>query len=231
VADRVEVGQVTVPANTASTSPVTQDVSFAAGNVIAVQIVIPDGHAFLTGIGLAQSQAVVIPFAGVGFITGNDETIPFDWSDVLQNGSWQIVAYNIDAFYGHTFYVRFFVNELASTAPAVVASALSTSDIMSAAAAILPAVQPAPVQAVAPVEEPEPNTAEQAPEAPAVTSEPEPATSAELAQVAITPVAVAPLPVAPGPISLSTTEELEQESSPGTSSLAQAEANAEALQE
>jgi hypothetical protein len=111
MAHRFYAPSLTVPAGTAASSPLVLDVSFAAGVVTAVQIVIPDGHAGFTGLQIAQAHQQVIPIGSGQWIIGNDDKIDWDVDDQLDNGNWQLIGYNTDIF-PHTFYVRFLVNEI-----------------------------------------------------------------------------------------------------------------------
>lgn len=87
---------VSCPANTPASAPVSVDVSFRASRVEWIQIVIPDGHSGLTGIALAQGHGQVLPATAGQFIEGNDEEPRFEFTDLLGNGNWQALLYNQD---------------------------------------------------------------------------------------------------------------------------------------
>jgi hypothetical protein len=127
MADRVEVATVTVPAGTAPDTPISTDVSFPPGTVTGIEVVIPDGHAGLTGLALGQAGSAVIPATPGAFLISNDEKITWDISGALNNGDWQAICYNRDG-YDHTFYLRFLITEISDTPtteplPAVAVSA------------------------------------------------------------------------------------------------------------
>lgn len=109
--DRVQLAAFTVPPATSQAAPAVQDVSFPAGKVVQIEVVIPDGHAGVTGLAIMQSQSIVIPASGNVWIVSNDEKIIWDYRDVLNNGSWQLSGYNNDQTNPHTFYLRFLVAE------------------------------------------------------------------------------------------------------------------------
>jgi hypothetical protein len=106
MAQQVYAFPVTVAAGTPSTAPTAVDVSFPQAIVTEVQIIVPDGHAGLTGIALQQAHQAVIPKNAGHFIVSNDEKLSFPLEDFLDNGNWQALVYNTD-IYGHTFYLRF----------------------------------------------------------------------------------------------------------------------------
>lgn len=95
--DRAFAFDVTCPANTPMAAPVTSDISIPPGYYVKwIQIVIPDGHAGVTGIAIAQGHGIVLPYNGNTFIEGNDEEPKFEFTDDVGSGSWQAVMYNLD---------------------------------------------------------------------------------------------------------------------------------------
>lgn len=110
-ANHVEVFEVTVPAGTPIASPTTADLDLPLADVLGVDIVIPDGHAGLTGIQLLLSGGPALPSVAGTYFRGNDETIAMTLTDQLDAGSWSAAVYNLDSF-DHTFDVRFYLNTL-----------------------------------------------------------------------------------------------------------------------
>lgn len=110
MADRFEIFDVTVTARTAKASAVETGTSFFDGLVTGVEIVIPDGHAGLTGIRLLQAHQQIIPRTFGAFITGNDEVVRWPISNVINNGAWSVQCYNTDIF-DHMFHVRYLIDE------------------------------------------------------------------------------------------------------------------------
>lgn len=115
MAQRVLAAQVTVTAGTAVSAPHAVDVSFSAGTVTSIEIIIPDGHAGFTGIALQQAHQQIIPEKSGTWIIGNNDNPIFPVSDYLNNGSWQALMYNTDV-YDHSFYLRFLVDNINASA-------------------------------------------------------------------------------------------------------------------
>lgn len=111
MADRVESFAVTIPHGTTKSAPRTVDISFAAGVVAGVEILVPAGHAGFTGIALAQAGAAVIPITDGQFIVSDDEVIHWPIDGAINNGDWQAIGYNTGTF-DHTFYIRFLITEI-----------------------------------------------------------------------------------------------------------------------
>lgn len=113
--------QVIVPAGTLQASP--QTTSWDLGSVIVewVEVMIPKGHAGLTGTHLDYQGVALVPFATPPqFLIARDETVRVDLG--LEIGApLSVVAYNLDVFQ-HSFYWRAFVNlhltdDVAPTSP------------------------------------------------------------------------------------------------------------------
>lgn len=115
MASRVYIFHVTCPAGTAVAAPVTQDCSFNQAEVQEIEVIIPDGHAGLTGLQLQQAHQAVIPYNAGGYIHGNDEQLRFAVEDYIDNGNWQALMYNIDV-YDHSWDVRFYCGNAAQPA-------------------------------------------------------------------------------------------------------------------
>lgn len=111
-ASRVEVFEVTAPAGTLPAVPVEVATGFTPGELVGLEIVIPDGHDGLTGIRLALAHAQAIPHTAGAWIIGNDETIEMDTAGYPNSGAWSAIVYNADAF-DHTFHLRFYVADFA----------------------------------------------------------------------------------------------------------------------
>lgn len=74
MADDVQVYDVTCPASRPPTSPLeVTTIPASQFVVVKVWLIIPDGHAGLTGIALAFGHQPVIPSNPGAFISGNDE--------------------------------------------------------------------------------------------------------------------------------------------------------------
>ena len=111
MADRIEIRTVTCPAGTAQAAAIETDLSFAAGTVRQLDILIPAGHSYLTGIAVAQSHGISIPASGDDWIIGDDNTLNYYVKDSFNNGSWSAFTYNSDVTYPHSWQLRFHVFE------------------------------------------------------------------------------------------------------------------------
>jgi len=112
MAERIEAFTVTVPVNTAQASPQVTNVSFNPGNVVGIQIIIPAGHAGLTGIALRSGKSQYVPRTSGSFVVSDDEVVKWDVEGAPGTGNWEAVAFNTDDSYSHSFFLRFLVNEL-----------------------------------------------------------------------------------------------------------------------
>lgn len=131
--DRVELRQATCPANTLQSAPVVVDCSFTPGKVIGIGLVIPWGHAYLTGLAIAQAQQIVIPRTGDSWFTSDDEKLQFDYNDQIYSGSWQVFTYNTDEVNDHSWYLRFYIQELTAKQEAVAKQQLTPADLAAVA--------------------------------------------------------------------------------------------------
>lgn len=116
-ADRVEIRSVTCPANTPQSAPIETDLSFHPGEVGRIEIVIPAGHAYVTGLAIAQAHGIIIPASGGQWLQGDDDIVHWPVQDFLNNGSWSAFTYNTDPTYDHTWFLRFLVAENTPPAP------------------------------------------------------------------------------------------------------------------
>lgn len=131
--DRWELRQATCPANTPQSTPVEVDCSFTAGQVLRVGLVVPWGHAYLTGLAIAQAHQIVIPRTGASWFTSDDEKLWLDVSDQILSGQWSVFVYNGDQANAHTWYLRFGIQELTPAQEATAAQQLTPADLVTAA--------------------------------------------------------------------------------------------------
>lgn len=114
--------EVTVAAGTAVAAPFTQQLSFNPGEVVQVEIIVPDGAAGLAGIALGMSGTTIIPIQQGQYFVGNGEPIVRQLEGYPNSGRWEARAYNTDR-YVHTFQVRFSVKEIPEAPPTGAAGA------------------------------------------------------------------------------------------------------------
>jgi hypothetical protein len=111
---RPEVLTVTCPAGTPEATPIETPFTFAAGQVRTIEITIPAGHAFTTGIAIAASHTPVLPWTAGGYLIGDDDHLSYDIIDPLQNGAWSVFTYNTDRVNPHSWQIRWLVKDLAT---------------------------------------------------------------------------------------------------------------------
>jgi len=110
---------ITAPANTPQSSPVTQDVTIKAGVIRKIIVLIPYGHKALAHLVIKDGATQVFPREGD--IHGDGETLTIDtWIEIPEpERTLTLVAWNEDTKYSHTFYVRIIVLPVWLAAPEV----------------------------------------------------------------------------------------------------------------
>jgi hypothetical protein len=113
VAERVELFEVTVLAGIAP-GLYSVETNFPQGEVTAVDVRIPSGHAGKTGIQVWSGTAQVLPRTSGAWFRGNKTRQRVEVVDPFPGVSaWIVYAYNLGKR-PHTFPVRFELNELAA---------------------------------------------------------------------------------------------------------------------
>lgn len=110
-ASRVEVYDVLAPAGTPKATPLEVPTQWAAGELVSVDVRIPDGCAGLVGFQLLYAHAQAIPTTPGAWIIGNDEVFAADVTGHLNGGQWSVNVYNLDRF-DHSLHVRYHVVDL-----------------------------------------------------------------------------------------------------------------------
>ena len=110
MAERIEHFAVTIPEATLSTAPQDSSLSFNAGIVERLEILIPPGPSGLVGFQVRHSGETVIPHDSSEWIVADDEVIKWDMEGYPTGNAWGLRAYNEDV-YEHTLYVRVVVRE------------------------------------------------------------------------------------------------------------------------
>lgn len=105
---------VVAPQSTPKAAPLEVLTPWTQGELVGIELVIPDGHAGLTGLRLAVAHAQVIPYTVGAWISGNDEKIEWDTAAYVQTGAWSVFVYNTDLI-DHTFHLRYLVADFALT--------------------------------------------------------------------------------------------------------------------
>ena len=129
--DRVETFDVTCPASITAAQAVEVPFVYDPGNPRRVTIIIPDGHAGLTGIALGYGHQPVLPRTPGRFISSNDEFLTFDLTNYPAGPAWSAFVCNNDT-QSHAWEVILELDEIGETAPALTVEPLSLSSIYAA---------------------------------------------------------------------------------------------------
>lgn len=136
--DRVNVANVTCPAGTPVGAPVeTYFTQFPPGIPRKLTIVIPDGHAGLTGIALGYGHQPILPDNTGAYISGNDESIPFDLTNYSAGPLWSAFTCNLDLI-DHSWQIRLEFDEIIQSEAAPLAQPLDLSTLNAAAPFTVP---------------------------------------------------------------------------------------------
>jgi hypothetical protein len=109
--ERVEIFNITCPAGTTQANATETDCSFVPGTVRVIEVVIPPGHAFTTGIAIAIAHQQVIPNSGSFWLSDDDAKLRFEVENYGNAGSWQVHTFNLGTN-PHSWQLRFHVDEL-----------------------------------------------------------------------------------------------------------------------
>jgi hypothetical protein len=96
-----------------------------------VTILIPPGHALLTGIALGYGHTPLLPDNQPGFFEGDDERLVFDLDNYVNGPVWSAFVYNLD-YLAHGWQVRFELDEFRTGQPVTPTTALAVQDIIKA---------------------------------------------------------------------------------------------------
>lgn len=98
--------RITTPAETAQDSPQSTDWELPQGTLVQVTVVIPDGHAGLTGVALRYSGEHVFPFEADSWIEGNGEEVTYPLEFDVGGSAVQVLTFNTDDTYEHDHILR-----------------------------------------------------------------------------------------------------------------------------
>lgn len=135
MAQRVEIATVTCPVNITQANAIETPIVFRVGIVRAIRIVIPPGHAGLTGIALAQAHQIIIPSAGSQWVIGDNRDPRFPLENYLDAPNWSAFTYNLDTAYQHSWHLEIEVDEIEYN-PSAGGTPIAVPDIYSASAAL-----------------------------------------------------------------------------------------------
>jgi hypothetical protein len=136
MATRFESTVVTCNASVAPSNPTVVALGFDGGIVLAMRIVIPDGHAGLTGIALGYGGNATVPFGALAYYSGNDREIILRYTDNQPGVAWSAFLCNGDT-QPHGWEIDFDLSDaLTSNAPTLI-TPVSTSAIIAAGTAAM----------------------------------------------------------------------------------------------
>lgn len=130
--DREQIQDVVCTQSITPANFVEVPFTFPPGVLIGYEIVIPDGHAYLTGIALGYGHNIVYPYGGGSFFEGNDEIVRRFVRDQNPGVPWSAFVYNQD-LQPHAWQVRFLYDELGTDTTSAVTQPLTVADINNAA--------------------------------------------------------------------------------------------------
>lgn len=106
---RLRAVRVVTPANTAEVSPQLTVVTLGLVVLEAVEVIVPAGHAGLTGVALRYEGTRIVPFRETEFIVANDYTRTWPLDLWLGAGDLTVVTFNTDDAFPHSHYLHFTV--------------------------------------------------------------------------------------------------------------------------
>ena len=128
--------EFTVPAGTAIIAPFTQQVALEDNQLDSVRIVVPDGHAGLTGLRIVWSGTQKFPYNTGAWFIANGESLEIPYAEEITESGLSLTGYNLDV-YQHIFFLRWQVSDLPTAPPVDISSpqaagannAITTTDI------------------------------------------------------------------------------------------------------
>lgn len=107
---RLRTRVVTTPAGTASSAPQQIIWQIGRGVLGKLDVVIPAGHAGLTGIAIVWGGRQIVPYEGGEWIVGNDDEITIEL-ELYVDSSVVVTTYNTDVW-DHSHYLRAYMHDL-----------------------------------------------------------------------------------------------------------------------
>lgn len=125
MADRYYPVTLTVPADTLQI-PEALDVPLENAMLVDVEVIIPSGHAGLTGLRVMQSSQQIIPWGNNSYLIGDNYTGVFQVNTEIGADSIRVEGINSDT-YSHSFLVRFHIRDMFGDSSAEAAALSSTA--------------------------------------------------------------------------------------------------------
>lgn len=117
-------------------NPIRQPLTFSGGILRRIHVLIPAGHAGLTGIALGYGGNPTVPFGNQAYYSGDSREIILDYLDNNPGVSWAAFMCNIDTI-SHSWEVDMEFDDVAGNTTATVLTPLSPTDIIAAGTAAL----------------------------------------------------------------------------------------------
>lgn len=130
--------QVTIPAGTAQSAPVTTDIAFPSRVVQAVTWKVPPGPSGLMGWRLTMSGGNAVLPTGGGWVVADDQSDTWPVTNQPDSGAWEVTGYNTD-IYDHSVYLTFQLALVPAPGSSVTLAPLSSLQAVPDAAAVTPA--------------------------------------------------------------------------------------------
>ena len=121
MSNRIYTTQFDVAAGTAIASPVSQAIVLDDVRLDAVRLIIPPGHAALTGMSIWWGGIQIAPFGTGTWFTGDNEIFDYPFDGEITARGLQLRGYNLDIFL-HSFRMRWLVSDRYRGGPAAVSS-------------------------------------------------------------------------------------------------------------
>lgn len=128
MASEIRSFQVTIPANTPQTAPITQSVAFPPRTVTAVRWKVPPGPSGLMGWALTYAGNPAIPRVQGTYIVTDNDADTWGLEGYPDQGNWSVTGYNTD-IYDHTVYLDFLLDQ--NTAPDTTTPQIPNADLSS----------------------------------------------------------------------------------------------------
>jgi len=106
MARRTFHSRITTPNNTTRASPQTTAVALPQGTLVRVEVVVPSGHAGLTGLALRYANEHVWPWGPDTWIEADDEVLRATLDFPLGGSAIDVLTYNTDDTFNHDHLLR-----------------------------------------------------------------------------------------------------------------------------
>ncbi|KKN00281.1 hypothetical protein LCGC14_1139420 [marine sediment metagenome] len=107
MARRTFRARISTPRSTAASAPQSTTVALARGTLERLWIVVPSGHAGLTGVALQDAEEHIFPWGPGSWLEGDEEVVEVRLDYELSGSSIVVRTYNEDDTYSHDHLLRF----------------------------------------------------------------------------------------------------------------------------